>query len=85
MYPYRVKAQLLHCNHTSFPLPSQDDCYKYCIFSLLWINYFPVKNVVSTKHLPRAIVVHTKLIWKKHCKVDFGNYREVQNESVPSN
>ena len=38
-------------------------------FVVLCLNYFPVKNVVSNKHSPQAIVVNTNLIWKKHCKV----------------
>ena len=40
---------------------------------------------MSTKHSLQEIVVHTKLIWKKHCKVVFGTYFEVHNESNPSN
>ena len=57
---------------------------KIVYFAVLWINYFPVKHGVSTKYSLRAIVSHTKLIWKKHCKVVFYTYCEVNDEPHPS-
>ena len=41
-------------------------------FAVLWINSYPVKNGVYTKNSPQEIMVHTNLIWKKHCKVFWG-------------
>ena len=41
-------------------------------FVVLWLNAFPVRNGVSKKWSPRAIVIRNKLSWKKHYRLPFG-------------
>ena len=41
---------------------------------ILWLNAFPVRNGISSVYSPRELVVHTKMDYKKHCRVGFGEY-----------
>ena len=52
-------------------------------FEVLWINFSPAKNGFYTKYSPRAIMAHTNLIWKKHCKVVFETYCGVHDKTEP--
>ena len=54
-------------------------------FVVLWLNAFSVQNGVFKDHSPSSIVIHTKMNWKRHCKVLFGTYCEVYGEPDPSN
>ena len=54
-------------------------------FTTLWLNAFPVRNGVSTKYLPRELILRWKIDYKKYCRVLVGTYYEVYNEPLPSN
>ena len=54
-------------------------------FWILWLNPFPVKNVVSQEFSQISIVVGTKSSWKQHCRIKFGDYANIHDEPDPSN
>ncbi|KAL7447969.1 hypothetical protein ACHAXS_000114, partial [Conticribra weissflogii] len=54
-------------------------------FHVLWMNAFPVRNGISERFLPRELVLNQKLDFKKHCKIPFGSYCEVNDEPTPLN
>ena len=54
-------------------------------FVVLWLNAFPVRNIIFKKHSPRLIVICNKLNWKQHFKMPFFTYCEVPDELDPSN
>ena len=54
-------------------------------FFILWLNVLPVKNSVSQEFSPISIVLRTKLRWKQHCRINFGDYYTVHTEPDPSN
>ena len=58
---------------------------EFIYFCVLWLNAFPVKSGISSIHSPRELMVHWKLDYKQHCRVEPGTYCEVHNEPVPSN
>ena len=52
---------------------------------ILWINVFLIKNGVPQNFSSRSIMVHTKLSWKQHCHINFGDYANVHYEPDPRN
>jgi hypothetical protein len=53
---------------------------------ILWLNSFLVKSGISqTIILPRELLLHWRLDYKKHCRVQPGTYCEVHDEPVPMN
>jgi hypothetical protein len=54
-------------------------------FIVLWLNAFPVRTGISSKYLPRKLLVRWRLDYKKHCWVLPGTYCETHNEPIPSN
>ena len=54
-------------------------------FVVLWRNAFPAKRGISMEFSPREILTGTCLSFKKHCKLDFGEYVEVHDEPSPLN
>ena len=58
---------------------------EFIYFCVLWLNAFPVKSGISSIHSPRELMVHWKLDYKRHCRVEPGTYCEVHDEPVPSN
>jgi len=58
---------------------------KFIYFMVLWINVFPVKNMISSVYLPRELLVRWRMDCKKHCQVLPGTYCEVHDKPPPSN
>ena len=58
---------------------------EFIYFCVIWLNAFPVKSGISSIHSPRELMVHWKLDYKRHCRVEPGTYCEVHDEPVPSN
>ena len=58
---------------------------EFIYFCVLWLNAFPVRNGISSKHSPRELMVRWKLDYKRHCRVQPGTYCEVHDEPIPSN
>ena len=58
---------------------------EFIYFCVLWLNAFPVKSGISSSHSPRELMVHWKLDYKRHCRVQPGTYCEVHDEPIPSN
>jgi hypothetical protein len=52
---------------------------------VLWLNAFPAKSGVSETLSPCKIVYRHKLDFAKHCRLPFGTYYEVYDESMPTN
>ena len=44
--------------------------------AVFWLNVFPPKSGVSTTFGPRAIVLGTQIDYKKHCRMECGQYVE---------
>ncbi|KAL7462751.1 hypothetical protein ACHAXS_003127 [Conticribra weissflogii] len=53
--------------------------------TVLWLNAFPTKNVISSCFSPREIITHVGLDFKKHCRVPFGTYCKVHEYPNPLN
>ena len=58
---------------------------EFIYFCILWLNAFPVKSGISSMHSPRELMVHLKLEYKQHCRVEPGTYCEVHDEPMPLN
>jgi hypothetical protein len=58
---------------------------EFIYFCVLWLNAFPVKSGISSSHSPRELMVHWKLDYKRHCRVQPGTYCEVHDEPIPLN
>jgi hypothetical protein len=57
----------------------------FVYFVILRLNAFPVKSGISQTILPRELLMHWHLNYKKHCRVQPGTYCEVHDEPVPAN
>jgi hypothetical protein len=58
---------------------------EFVYFTVLWLNAFLVKTGISSTNLPREILVHWRLDYKKHCRVLLGTYCEVHDKPNPLN
>ena len=54
-------------------------------FAALWLNAFVRKSGCSTDFSPRAIVLHTALSYKQHCRAQFGEYCEAHEDATKTN
>ena len=52
---------------------------------VLWLNNFPPRSGASDIYSPHQIICRMKLDKQKHCKLEFGAYAQVHEESVPTN
>ena len=50
-----------------------------------WINAFPPSIGVSREYIPRDIMIGTSLDFRKHCKLEFGEYDDTHEDIEPSN
>jgi hypothetical protein len=57
----------------------------FIYFVILWLNAFSVKSGISQTISPRELLMHWRLDYKKHCRVQQGTYCEVHDEPVPTN
>ena len=58
---------------------------EFIYFCVLWLNAFPVRSGISSKHSPQELMVRWKLDYKRHCRALPGTYCEVHDEPIPSN
>jgi hypothetical protein len=54
-------------------------------FVVMWLNAFASKSGISEEYSPRELILRRKLDFKKHCRVPFGTYCEVDDDPEPSN
>ena len=52
--------------------------------SIYWLNVFPPKDGVSTSLSPSAIITGHVPAYSKHCRVPFGTYCQIHNDSDKS-
>ena len=57
----------------------------FVFFVILWLNAFSVKSGISQTILPRELLLHWCLDYKKHYRVQPETYCEVHDEPVPTN
>ena len=50
-------------------------------YSNFWNNAFPNKNGVSETMSPRSIITGQEITYEQHCKLEFGEYVQVHEES----
>ena len=58
---------------------------EFVYFVILWLNAFPVNLGISQIILPQELLLHWRLDYKKHCRVQPGTYCEVHDKPVPTN
>ena len=54
-------------------------------FVVMWLNNFASKSGISETLSPREIILRRKLNYKKHCRVPFGQYCEVDDDPDETN
>ena len=54
-------------------------------YAVTWLNNFPPKGGVSATLSPRTIFTGINLDYNKHCKIEFGAYAQVHDETSPTN
>jgi hypothetical protein len=55
------------------------------IFSVMWVNLFPLKGKISSTLSPQAIVTGLTPNAEKHCRIPFGAYTQVHANNTQSN
>ncbi len=70
---------------TTLQSHSKENEVEFVYFVILWLNAFPVKSGISQTISPRELLMHWRLDYKKHCRVQPGTYCEVHDEPVPTN
>ena len=57
---------------------------EFVYFVIVWLKAFPVKSGISQTILPRELLLHWHLDYKKHCRVQPETYCEVHDKPVPT-
>jgi hypothetical protein len=55
------------------------------IFSVMWINFFPLKGEVSSTLSPQSIITGLSPNAEKHCRIPFGAYAQVHVDNTQKN